>query len=71
VKIVYDASVDILDIYLSEDVQERRHTSVELSPGVIADVDRSGSILKLEILDASDRYTKEQLASFTFERLPA
>jgi uncharacterized protein YuzE len=70
VRVVYDASVDILDIYLSEHVRERRHTSKELAPGVIADVDKAGSIFKLEILDASDRYSKEQLATFTFERLP-
>ena len=70
-RIIYDVSVDILDIYLTDRVKERRHTSKELSPGVIADFDQQGSVLKLEILDASDRYTKEQLATFIFERVPS
>lgn len=70
-KVVYDTSVDILEVYLSDQVKERRHTSRELAPGIIADVDQRGTILKFEILDASDRYSKEQLATFTFERLPA
>ncbi|MSQ11196.1 MAG: DUF2283 domain-containing protein [Dehalococcoidia bacterium] len=68
-RIVYDASVDILEVYLCAQVKERRHTSKGLSPGIIADIDKAGSILKLEILDARERYSKEQLASFTFERL--
>lgn len=70
-QIVYDASVDILEGYLSDQVKERQHTSKELAPGIIADVDQRGTILKFEILDASNRYSKEQLAKCTFERLPA
>lgn len=67
-RIVYDARVDVLDIYLSSGA---RLTSRELAPGVIADLDKDGRILSLEILDASDRYSKEELAKVTFERVPA
>lgn len=67
-RIVYDVGVDVLDIYLSEGA---RLTSREIAPGVIADLDEAGNILSLEILDASDRYSKEDLAKFTFERVPA
>lgn len=67
-RIVYDARVDVLDIYLSSGA---RLTSRELAPGVIADLDKDGRILSLEILDASARYSKEELAKVTFERVPA
>lgn len=66
-RIVYDVSVDVLDIYLSEGA---RLTSREIAPGVIADLDENGNILSLEILDASDRYSKADLAKLTFERVP-
>lgn len=67
-RIVYDARVDVLDIYLSEGA---RLTSREIAPGVVADLDTNGNIVSLEILDASDRYTKDDLAKFTYERVPA
>jgi uncharacterized protein YuzE len=70
-KIVYDASVDILEFYLTNKIKKLRFTSKELSPGVVADLDKHGNILKLEILDASDRYSKEELSRFSYERLPA
>jgi uncharacterized protein YuzE len=67
-RVVYDSEVDILDIYLSP---AERHTSRELSPGVIADLDKADNIISLEILDASTRYPSEELAKFSFERTPA
>ena len=67
-RIVYDVDVDILDIYLST---AERHSSKEISPGVIADLDKAGNIIALEILNASDRYSSEDLAKFSFERTPA
>lgn len=67
-RIVYDSEVDILDIYLSS---APRASSKEIAPGVIADVDEDGNIIALEILDASDRYSAEDLAKFSFERTPA
>ncbi|MBI4233495.1 MAG: DUF2283 domain-containing protein [Chloroflexi bacterium] len=70
-RVVYDASVDVLEVYLSDRIRELRYTGKELSPGIIADLDEQGNILKLGILDASDRYTSESLATFTVERVPA
>lgn len=67
-RIVYDASMDVLDIYLSGGT---RITSREIVPRVIADLDKDGNILSLEILDASGRYSKEDLAKLSFERIPA
>lgn len=66
-RVVYDAEVDILDIYFSS---AGRHSSKEIAPGVIADLDKVGNIIALEILDASDRYSSEDLAKFSFERMP-
>jgi uncharacterized protein YuzE len=67
-KIKYDASVDILVIRLCD---APIVGSKELSPGIIADFDREKNIVGLEILDASDRYSKEELSRFSYERLPA
>ncbi|MBI2918309.1 MAG: DUF2283 domain-containing protein [Chloroflexi bacterium] len=64
----YDSGVDILDIQLSS---VPRITSREIAPGVVADLDKEGNIVALEIVDASDRYSSEDLARFSFERTPA
>ena len=66
-RVIYDTETDILDIYLSS---AERCTSRELSPGVIADLDKADNIIALEILDASTRYSTEELAKFSFERTP-
>ncbi len=67
-RVIYDSEMDILDIYFSP---AERHTSRELSPSVIADLDKADNIIALEILDASTRYPTEELAKFSFERTPA
>lgn len=66
-RVVYDASQDILDIYLSN---VERLTSKEIVPGVIADLDKKGNIISLEILDAKDRYGMEALAEVSFKKMP-
>ena len=66
-RVIYDTEMDILDIYLSS---TGRYTSRELSPGVIADLDKDDNIIALEILDASSRYPTAELAKFSFERTP-
>ena len=67
-RVIYDSDVDILNIYLST---SERHTSKEIGRGIIADMDKDGNIIALEIMDASERYSIDELAKFTFERAPA
>ena len=53
-KVTYDQEADILRIILSDaDIEE----SDEDKPGVIIDYDDHGSVVGLEILDASSRMT--------------
>lgn len=49
-KVKYDKDVDILYILLSEN---KIAESDEEKPGIILDYDKSGSIVGIEILDAS------------------
>lgn len=51
-KLIYDPQVDILRILFN---QEPIEESDELEPGFIADRDRLGNIVGLEILDASKK----------------
>jgi uncharacterized protein YuzE len=65
-KITYDSEGDVLYI-------ELRHAaacdSVDVEEGVTADLDESGHLVGLEILDASDRLTPEQLSHVSYEEL--
>jgi uncharacterized protein YuzE len=51
-KITYDPEVDVLRILLSDAAIEE---SDEGKPGVILDYDKSGNLVGLEILNASER----------------
>jgi uncharacterized protein YuzE len=51
-KIVYDAEVDVLRITFSNAPIEE---SDEEKPGIILDFDKSGNVVGLEVLDASQR----------------
>jgi len=51
-KVKYDREVDVLYIVFSE---EKIEESDEGKPGVILDYDKNGSIVGIEILDASKR----------------
>ena len=51
-KVTYDAETDVLRILLSAAPVEE---SDEAKPGVILDYDKEGSIVGLEILNASQR----------------
>jgi uncharacterized protein YuzE len=51
-KVIYDSTVDVLRILLSNAPVEE---SDEDKPGVILDYDKDGNIVGLEVLDASKR----------------
>jgi uncharacterized protein YuzE len=54
-KVTYDRETDTLSVILREGVQVAE--SDEDKPGVILDYDEEGSLVSLEILDASRRVT--------------
>jgi uncharacterized protein YuzE len=56
VKVTYDAHTDTLSIVLKEGVPVSE--SDEDKPGIILDYDETGSLLSLEVLDASSRVTE-------------
>ena len=61
-KVTYDQEVDILRIILNdEDIEE----SDEDKPGVIIDYDKQGSIVGLEVLDASTRIANPRALDYT------
>ena len=65
-KITYDPEADVLYIVL-RDVVPADSTDVE--DGVSVEVDSEGHISALEILDASQRLTAEELSSIHYENL--
>jgi len=44
--------------------------SREVEPGVVLDLDRSGRVLGVEVLDASRRYAMEALRRVSVRRVP-
>ncbi len=66
VKITYDPEADALYILL-HDVEPG--DNVDLEEGVTVDLDRSGHIIGLEVLDASKRLTAEELTNIHYENL--
>lgn len=44
--------------------------SREVEPGVVLDLDRSGRVLGVEVLDASRRYAAEALRRVSVRRMP-
>lgn len=61
-KITYDPEVDVLRIVFSNLPIEE---SNEEKPGVIFDYDKSGNIIGLEILDASERIENPRLVEYS------
>ncbi|HLC27201.1 MAG TPA: DUF2283 domain-containing protein [bacterium] len=55
-KVIYDPRTDTLSVVLKEDTLVKE--SDEDKPGVILDYDEEGSLVSLEILDASKRVTE-------------
>jgi uncharacterized protein YuzE len=64
VKITYDERADALYIVLRE-VELR--SRVEIEEGVAVNLDRDGHIVGLEILNASERLTPEELINMSYE----
>ena len=66
-KIEYDKEVDALYIRL-RDVPPTN--SIDVEDGVTVDLDSSGHIVGLEILDATDRLGLESLLNVSIENMP-
>jgi uncharacterized protein YuzE len=65
-KITYDPEADALYIELRD---VRAHDSVDVEEGVTADLDEKGHIIGLEVLDASERLSPDELTSVHYENL--
>ncbi len=65
-RITYDPDADALYIELRR-VQAR--DSVDIEEGVTADLDEHGHIIALEVLDASERLTADELSAVKYVRL--
>ncbi|HLB26388.1 MAG: DUF2283 domain-containing protein [Dehalococcoidia bacterium] len=65
-KITYDPEADALYIRLRE---VELADSMDVEEGVTVDLDNEGHIAGIEILDASQRMTPEELANIHYENL--
>ena len=65
-KITYDPEGDVLYIQLRE---EKPADGVDIEEGVTAELDSEGHLLAIEVLDASERLTPEELTSVSYENL--
>ncbi|MBI4045072.1 MAG: DUF2283 domain-containing protein [Candidatus Diapherotrites archaeon] len=65
-RINFDKKADALYIRFSE---EKYFESDELREGIILDLDKSGKVIGLEILDVSKNLPKESLNKISFELL--
>ena len=65
-KITYDSEADALYIRLRE---VELADSMDVEEGVTVDLDNEGHIAGIEILDASQRMTPEELANIHYENL--
>ncbi len=65
-KIEYDREIDALYIRLQE-----KHVSktVEIEEGLNIDFDEKGKLIGLEVLDATDRYSLEDVFNISTENL--
>ena len=65
-KITYDAEGDVLYIQLRCITPA---DSVDIEEGVTAELDEKGHLAAFEILDASKRFTPEELTNVSYENL--
>ncbi|MFP3975772.1 MAG: DUF2283 domain-containing protein [Dehalococcoidia bacterium] len=62
-RITYDEEVDALYVRLKETPY---HESDEIREGLILDYDESGNLIGMEIMDASDYLSPQELATVNF-----
>ena len=65
-KITYDPEADALYIELRHVVAK---DAIDVEEGVTVDLDADGHIIGIEILDAKERLTAEELANISYENL--
>ena len=65
-KITYDPEADALNIALRN---VPAVDGIDIEEGVSVDLDKDGHIIGIEILDASDRLTPEELVNVSYENL--
>ncbi len=65
-KITYDPEANALYIELRK---VSAADSVDIEEGVTVDLDANGHIIGIEILDASDRLTPEELTNVSYQNL--
>jgi uncharacterized protein YuzE len=65
-RITYDPEGDVLYIQLRE---ETPTDSIDIEEGVTAELDSEGHLVAIEVLDASERLTAEELTSVSYENL--
>ena len=65
-KIEYSKKADALYVYFKE---KYVNTSKEVEEGVILDFDDNNQIIGIEILDASERFGKSDIANINIENL--
>ena len=65
-KITYDSEADALYFELR---RAKASTSIDVEEGVVVDLDAEGHIIGLEVLDASERLTPDELKTITYENL--
>ena len=65
-KIEYDNEIDALYIRLQEKYVDR---TVEIEEGLNIDFDKSGKMIGVEVLDATDRYSLADIFNISTENL--
>jgi uncharacterized protein YuzE len=65
-KIEYDSEIDALYIRLQEKYVDR---TVEIEEGLNIDLDKSGKLIGLEVLDAAGRYSLADIFNISTENL--
>ena len=65
-KITYDSEADALYIELRKAAATN---SIDLEEGVAVDLDAEGHVIGIEVLDASERLTPDELKKLSYENL--